>query len=151
MSQEQMDNVLRSLEEMNDKLRVLEDIEEIKKLHTNYVYWMCNHRWDDMLNCFTEDAVLNVQGDERRGKEEIEDLFKHFLADRIKLNDGHIVGQPVINVEGDKATGYWILYLFFSDPVSWMQGRQECEYVRDYGKWKFQTMRFINPWPELPV
>ncbi len=150
MTQDELKTVKRSLEALTERVQVLEDIEDIQKLQRNYVYWMCNLQWDDMLTCFTEDAVLNVQGDVRRGKREIEDLFRNFLAQRIKLNDGHIMGQPVISVEGDKAKGYWILYLFFSEPVSWMQGRQECEYVREYGKWKFSSMQFINPWPPQP-
>jgi len=42
------------------------------------------------------------------------------------------------------------LYLFFSEPVYCMQGRQKCEYVREYDSWMFSSMQFINPWPQQP-
>jgi ketosteroid isomerase-like protein len=151
--QDELKNVKNSLEVLAKRVQVLEDIEEIQKLHRNYVYLMCNLQWDDMLTFFTEDATLNVQGEQpRKGKKEIADLFKNVLATRIKLNDGHMVAQPIISVNGDRAKGYWILYLFFSEPsVRWMQGRQECEYVKVNGKWKFCSMQFINPWPVIPA
>lgn len=140
-----------TLDELGKRVQVLEDIEEIKKLHTNYIYWLCKLQWDNMLDCFAEDATLELMDQGvRKGKQEISEVFHNVLAKMIKLNDGHFVGQPVISVNGDKAKGYWILYLFFSEPsVRWMQGRQECEYVKVDGKWKFSSVKFINPWPEL--
>jgi len=136
-------------EELEKKIKVLEDIEEIKKLHINYVYLLCDLQWDDMLDCFAENATLDLldQG-VRKGKKEIGEVFHNVLAKMIKRTDGHFVGQPVISVDGDKAKGYWILYLFFAEPaVRWMQGRQDCEYVRVNGKWKFSSVKFTNPWP----
>ena len=140
-----------TLDELVKRVQILEDIEEIKKLHTNYIYWLCKLQWDNMLDCFAEDATLELMDQGvRKGKQEISEVFHNVLAKMIKLNDGHFVGQPVISVNGDKAKGYWILYLFFSEPsVRWMQGRQECEYVKVGGKWKFSSVKFINPWPEL--
>lgn len=139
-----------TLDELEKRVQVLEDIEEIKKLHINYIYWLCKLQWDDMLDCFAEDATLDLMDQGvRKGKREISEVFHNVLAKMIKLNDGHFVGQPVISVNGDKAKGYWILYLFFSEPsVRWMQGRQECEYVKVDGRWKFSSVKFINPWPE---
>lgn len=139
----------KAIELLAKRVQLLEDIEEIKKLHINYIYWLCNLQWDDMLSCFTENAALDIQGERlRKGKTEIADLFHSVLAKMIKRSDGHFVGQPVISVNGNKAKGYWILYLFFAEPsVRWMQGRQECEYVKVDGKWKFSSMKFINPWP----
>ena len=138
-------------DELEKRVQLLEDIEEIKKLHINYIYWLCKLQWDDMLDCFTEDATLDLMDQGvRKGKREISEVFHNVLAKMIKLNDGHFVGQPVISVNGNKAKGHWILYLFFSEPsVRWMQGRQECEYVKVDGKWKFSSVKFINPWPEL--
>ena len=140
-----------TLDELVKRVQILEDIEEIKKLHTNYIYWLCKLQWDNMLDCFAEDATLELMDQGvRKGKQEISEVFLNVLAKMIKLNDGHFVGQPVISVNGDRAKGYWILYLFFSEPsVRWMQGRQECEYVKVGGKWKFSSVKFINPWPEL--
>jgi len=138
-----------TLEELEKRIKVLEDIEEIKKLHINYVYLLCNLQWDDMLDCFAENATLDLlDHGVRKGKKEISEVFHNVLAKMIKPTDGHFVGQPVISVDGDKAKGYWILYLFFSEPsVRWVQGRQDCEYVKINGKWKFSSVKFSSPWP----
>lgn len=138
-----------TLEELEKRVKVLEDIEAIKKLHINYVYLLCNLQWDDMLACFAEDATLELpdQG-VSKGKKEISGVFHNVLAKMIKRNDGHFVGQPVISVKGDRAKGHWILYLFFAEPeVKWLQGRQDCEYVRVGGEWKFSSVKFTAPWP----
>lgn len=138
-----------TLEELEKRVKVLEDIEDIKKLHINYVYLLCNLQWDDMLDCFAENATLDLlDHGVRKGKKEIDEVFHNVLAKMIKRTDGHFVGQPVISVDGDKAKGYWILYLFFAKlPVRWMQGRQDCEYVKINGEWKFSSVRFTSPWP----
>lgn len=138
-----------TLEELKRRVKVLEDIEAIRQLHVKYVYLLCEQRWDDMVECFAEDATLELldQG-VAKGKKEISGVFHNVLAERIKCNDGHLVGQPVITVEGDKAEGYWIIYLFFVEPeVKWLQGRQDCEYVRVKGEWKFGKVKFTAPWP----
>jgi hypothetical protein len=138
-----------TLEELEKRVKVLEDIEAIKQLHINYVYLLCKLQWDDMLACFAEDATMELldQG-VCKGKEEISGVFHNVLAKMIKRNDGHFVGQPVITVKGDKAKGHWILYLFFAEPeVRWLQGRQDCEYVRVNGEWKFSSVKFTAPWP----
>lgn len=138
-----------TLEKLEKRVKVLEDIEAIKKLHINYVYLLCNLQWDDMLECFAEDATMELldQG-VSKGKKEISGVFHNVLAKMIKRNDGHFVGQPIITVNRDKAKGHWILYLFFAEPeVRWLQGRQDCEYIRVKGEWKFSSVKFTAPWP----
>jgi hypothetical protein len=135
--------------ELEKRVEVLEDIEAIKKMHVSYIYLLCDLQWDRMLGCFAEDATLELLGQGVvKGKQEISAVFHNVLAERVTRKDGHFVGQPVITVEGDKAQGRWIMYLFFAEPeVRWLQGRQDCEYVRVNGEWKFKTMKFTAPWP----
>jgi len=135
---------------LEKRVKVLEDIEAIKKFHINYVYLLCEQRWDDMVECFAEDATMELlDSGVVKGKKEISGVFHKVLAERIKRNDGHLVGQPIITVNGDKAKGQWLLYLFFAEPeVRWLQGRQDCEYVRVNGEWKFSKVKFTAPWPE---
>jgi hypothetical protein len=135
--------------ELEKRVKALEDIEAIKQLHINYVYLLCDLQWDKMLECFAEDATMELldQG-VAKGKKEIGHVFHNVLAERITRSDGHFVGQPIITVNGDRAKGHWILYLFFAEPeVKWLQGRQDCEYVRVNGEWRFKTMKFTAPWP----
>ncbi len=145
-----------TLEEMEKKIREIEDIEEIKKLHRQYVYWVNSRQWDDILNCFAEDAWVHIERRPLfRGKKEIEKLFKIDIAkNNEKTNGCHFVMQPLIKVDGDKATGSWFMCIVFaieqpSGPtLAWRQGRHDCEYVKVDGKWKYQSIKFSNTSPE---
>jgi hypothetical protein len=149
MTQGEPENTTVKINNLEKRIQVFEDIEAIKILHRNYVYWLCNLQWDEMLGCFTEDALMDIAGDRlRNGKADIADFFQTVLAKMVTRKDGHMVGQPVISVEGTKAHGYWILFLFFSEPaMRWLQGRQEVEYEKINGQWLISNMKFINPWP----
>jgi hypothetical protein len=138
----------KTVQVLKKKMQVYEDIEAVKNLHISYVYALSNMQWDDMVECFADDALLDVGGLKASGKAEISGVFHNILAKNLTLKDGHFVGEPIVSVKGKKATAIWILYLFYSQPaVRWAQGRQEVEYVKIRGKWKIKTMKFINPWP----
>ena len=146
-----------TLEELQKKVTALEDMEEIKALHREYVFWLNSQQWDEMIDCFAEDASadIGVHG-LRRGREEITKLFKVTMANQLSgWNGGHFVTQPVISVNGDKATGHWFLHIFIfltqtpeGPSYKWVQGRYDCEYVKVNGKWKFSLLKFRQPWPE---
>ena len=139
-----------TLEELEKRIRVLEDIEAIKKLHREYVYALASQQWDDMLDCFTDDGIADIwQWGPRKGRKEIMELV-YTVFNKLEKTPGHLACQPVISVEGDRASGYWILYLFpHREPMTWMQGRHDCEYVKIDGKWKFSSVKFTRPWPEV--
>jgi hypothetical protein len=68
-----------------------------------------------MLDCFTEEAVTDLWDHGLyKGKKEIEAQFKGDLANIVKPTEGHLIGQPIINVRGNKADGQWIMYYFCS-------------------------------------
>jgi len=148
MSQEEIEKLTDVIEELSDRLRELEDIEELKCLQTNVNYWLCNRQWDDIVNSFASGAIVNYRGEERTGREQIEDFFKNVLARQVTPDTGYIIGQPILVVQVDKASGYWMQHQVFSNPVRWVQGRQECDYIKDYGVWKIKYLRFVSPWPE---
>lgn len=137
-----------TLEQLEKRLRVLEDIEAIKVLHRNYVYALASQQWDDMLDCFAENSAANIWTHGlRQGKKEIGELFNSFEG-KILPTHGHLVAQPVITIDGDTAEGYWILYLFLPAPEAmWVQGRYDCKYIRVDGKWKFSYLKYTRPWP----
>ena len=142
--------------ELEKRIQALEDVEEIKKLHRQYVYWLNGHQWEEMVNCFTDDAVINIgKHGLRKGKEEITKLFTVDVARvNAKWNGCHFVTQPIINVDGDKATGKWFLCVCILDidsptksPLGWGHGRYDCEYVKVGGEWKFSSLiNFPDTW-----
>lgn len=135
---------------------VLKSIEEIKALHREYMYCVNNRQWDDVVNCFTEDAsVLLPRHGLFKGKERISELYKVWVekSNLGQGRDAHCVLQPIINVKGEYATGKWLMYIFISDHTSGnvlriIQGRHDVEYVKTGGKWKISSLIFTRPWPE---
>jgi ketosteroid isomerase-like protein len=139
-------------------IRRLDDIQNIKDLHREYVYRVANCEWDQVIDCFTEDCSVNLsKWGLRKGKESLQKLFKHDIAHNNmgKGRDSHVATMPVINVDGDKAQGHWLMYVFISDPdtgkaLRWFAGRHDAEYRRVDGRWKIQKIVYTAPWPRTP-
>jgi ketosteroid isomerase-like protein len=144
-----------TLEELEKEIRALEAREEIKQLHRDYAFWLTNKQYDEIMTCFAENAIAKIRTPEvHKGKLEIEKRFREDIAKRPTPKGGHMLIQPVITVDGDTARGYWTMLHFFYDtdtpgsPIRWKQGRYDCEYIREDGKWKFSSLYWAAPWPE---
>lgn len=140
-----------------ERLKRLEDIKDIEDLHREYVYWASNCEWDNVLDCFTDDAhaVIGVHPP-ATGKDELSRLFRVNVHNRNegKGRDSHFATQPVIKVNGDTANGHWLMYILISDMETgnakrWAAGRHDVEYVRVNGQWKIKDIIWARPWPNL--
>jgi hypothetical protein len=151
----------KELDGMKQRIRAIEGLEAIKKLHRDYIFWLSNHQWDDMVECFTEDAVAWIgKHGEQKGKEAIRASFDSDISKVAAYQKGgQILIQPVITVDGEKADGYWSWYRLnthFTSPAgqtvslfgSNMQARYDCEYKKENGQWKFSKLKLTRPWPE---
>ena len=136
-----------NLEEFMLKVQKLDDLEEIKKLHREYISCIDKMETYKVHEMFIEDGTAEIQDSGIiRGKKAIEELYSRgYLSQRKERTDGHLCGEPIISVDGDKAKGLWTVYIFFSVPsVQWTKGINDCEYVKENGKWKFSKLRFVR-------
>jgi hypothetical protein len=146
-----------TLEEIEKRLRVLEDIEEIRQLQSRYVNCLTTIQWDDLVDCFAENGVVDLPTGIARGKKEIEKYFKEKIAITHIGMEGNFVVHPVISVDGDRATASWLLFTYFSmphkiqiapaltadeDAPDWMSGFYDMEYVRENGVWKISLLKW---------
>ena len=130
--------------ELEKRIRILEDLEEIMKLQRQYMYWFDNHEWAKVANCFAENATVQIRNDPlRKGKKEIAEQYAT-RGKGVTGNDAHFVGQPIISIDEDTAKGYWNVCILFAEPIRWVQGRNECEYNKENGKWKFSSLKFTR-------
>jgi hypothetical protein len=152
-----------ALIDLQKRIQVLEDIEEIKKMHRQYVFWLATHEhWEDMVTCFTEDAIVDIRiYGPKFGKAEITKLFRNIISEARVMPDspraGHFLMQPVIDVNEDRAIGHWLLDRMFDDvttpggpTLKMMRGRYDCEYKKENGRWKFRYLKWTVPWPVPP-
>ena len=76
-----------TLEELKKRVTELEDLEEIKELHRQYVFWLNSQQWEEMIDCFAENAIADIgETGLRKGKEEIAKLFKNNISVSNKMN-----------------------------------------------------------------
>ena len=137
-----------SLEDLEKRVKAIEDMEEVKKLHQKYISLMDNLQYEQVLDLFTEDATSEVRrSGVKRGRKEMEQIYLGTLAKNRGATryDGHLAIQPEITVDGDTAKGTWLIYMLFSRPtVHWVQGKNECEYRKENGQWKISKLKFTR-------
>jgi hypothetical protein len=126
-------------------VRKLLDIEEIKQLKARYAA-ACDDDYapDELAALFTEDAIWDggFMG-YAKGRETIRRFFVN--ASRAVGFAVHGIGNPIIEVDGDRATGRWYLFqpmaMRGGDQAFWYCARYEDEYVRTVEGWKFQSVK----------
>ena len=139
------ENALRELEQ---RVRVTEDIQEIHELQRCYVNALICTEWDDCADCFAENAVVDVYLHEPvKGNANIRKWFKEELSITHAGREGDVLVHPVIKVDGDSAEGTWLLYMMYCYPrtgqaLFWVQGFYTMRYVRENGAWKISYMNW---------
>ena len=136
-----------TLGEIEKRLRVLEDIEQIKQLQYRYLNCVMFATYEDIGDCFAENSTINfgVPSHPIKGKGAIEKFFKEQIAKIHVGKEGDFEVHPIISVDGDKATGSWVMYIMYFYPrtgqsLFWVQGIYDVEYVRENGQWKFSLL-----------
>lgn len=137
-----------SLEDLEKRLKVLEDIEEIKRLKARYcAYCDDNYNADGIASLFTEDAVWD--GGMRGKAEGREGIRSFFIRAPQRLSFAvHMVLNPIIEVDGDMAKGTWYLFqpctYAEGDQAVWGSARYDEEYIRINGEWKFKSLKLTS-------
>lgn len=144
------------LEQLERRLQVMEDIEAIKKLKTKYCA-ACDNQYDAdaIAALFTEDAVWDGGNfGTFEGREAIRTFFQG--ASKIFPFALHQVMNPLIEVDGDTATGQWYLFqpctLGEQNQAMWLAAKYQEQYVRSSGEWQFKNLKvnaeFFTPYEE---
>ena len=121
-----------------------EDIEAIKQLKARYCE-ICDdtHNPDTIGSLFAEDGIWE-SGDfgKAQGHEGIRELFVGFRE--LFIFSQHNITNPIITVNGDRATGVWYLFGPWThtenDKAIWMTARYDDDYVKVNGEWKYQHL-----------
>ena len=152
MSPEEMEKLLlettRRLEEAERIIKINHDIEQIKQLQNKYVNALAYINWDDIIECFAEDSSIDVQfGGLIKGRQNIARFFREMLSQIHIGKEGIFAIHPLIDVNGDSATGNWLMYIMYADHRTWasrywLQGIYDVKFTRDNNVWKFKHLQW---------
>jgi hypothetical protein len=121
-------------EDMNDYRQILE-------CKYNYCYFVDRGAYDEWLALFSDDPEFDRDGTVYSNKEELRQLLRE-IDDRYDYL-AHNVFNPLIDVDGDTATGQWFALVLShrTDGLALLsQIKYTDEYVREAGDWKIQSV-----------
>lgn len=145
-----------TLEELAQRVQVLEDIEAIKKLKARYCAAADSGDEEAFVGCFSGDATWDGGSFGRyEGRDAIRGLFKS-IPNAISFAV-HYVMNPQIDVEGQQATGRWYLL----EPCTMVEGGEQAvwgsafydeDYIKTDSGWKIAnltlTQAFWSPFDQ---
>ena len=124
-------------------------IEEIKQLKARYFRFMDTKRWKDLLEVFSEDAVLDGGPEmHQEGRQNIVDFLERRNGPSLSVHHGHM---PEIEILDEvTARGIWPMFDHVERPQErgrWIQhgyGHYEEEYTKADGRWRICLLRLTR-------
>lgn len=126
-------------QDLEARLRRLEDLEEIRQLFIDYGHLLDRGDFAAYAQLFAEEGELMIGPMGRaKGRQAIEEMMSKVGGSGGSL---HLITSPVINLDGERATSHvmWTVINRGEDgnPVVGMVGHHEDELVRENGRWRF--------------
>jgi hypothetical protein len=161
MTQHELEARIAALEA---KTRILEDTEAIRTLMWSYTYSLDYGDYDKVMDCFADDAKMYIQirgpieeglhVGQFEGKEAIrEGVFMVTPQTKDRFTASHLIENPVITVEGERAKGiFYLLTPCGYERAMWGHGRYDMVFVKMDGEWKISSFvflwNFLTPYDE---
>jgi hypothetical protein len=139
------------INELEKKVRILQDIEDIKRLQKAYGFYLEHFMIDAIMDLFADRSDLVLNGAEG-GKDDLRKFFKNlsdlsqnpeFLHQAMQLS-----GIVDVSPDGETAEGRWYSLGAVAlpagkgvRPIS-LNGIYTVEYVRENSKWKINKLKF---------
>jgi ketosteroid isomerase-like protein len=138
---------MRDAEDICKSVKQPLDIQAIATLKARYCQLVDGQQYDDLAELFTEDATCDYDFmGSYKGRDEIMKKFFRELLQSATSFMAHTVHHPVIEVNGDAATGAWYLTakarLRPSSQAVWVLGVYRDGFKRVAGQWKISALTF---------
>ena len=145
--------MIANLAELEARIKRVEDIEAIKRLKYKYLRTLDSKLWDELAECFTEDATAAYSGGRYsfQGRDAIMKFLKKGLGHTIiSMHHGH---HPEIEISNDTtARGIWALedYVIITQANMGLGGAAfyQDEYVKVNGEWKIKSTGYYRTFQE---
>ena len=152
MNVEELEARVKTLE---NKVRTLQDIEQINRLQRAYGYYITHALSEDLIDLFSDspDVNLIIGKGEFKGKEGARRFFSRLNNPKNKYFFHQVMQlSGIVDVAQDRksAKGRWFgfgpcaLPDYDGGTKGWMNGVYENEYVRENDKWKIKKIRWCS-------
>lgn len=145
--------------EIESRIRKVEDFQAITNLQAKYSFLVDSLQLTELLDLFDDDFVWEVGFDQMMTVTSkpalLEVLRKTEDATTMMV---HMPTTPLIEIDGDRATGSWYLFGMLTAKTSdgegarWVHGTYDNTYVRVGEQWKFSRLSyryaFLTPYDE---
>jgi hypothetical protein len=133
----------------------LVELEAIKQLKYRYMRCLDQKLWDDIADCFTEDAVAAYSGGKYSfsGRDAIVDFLRRSMGADSFLSS-HRVHHPEIELRSaSEATGVWALEDVVIEEKWGLTIRGAAfytdEYVKEAGRWRIRRTGYKRTYEEI--
>ncbi len=131
---------------LEQRVRELEDREEIKELTARYCWHVAHGEGEAVARLFTDNGVLDMPGTDFKPVRGGEALFKFYRA-AVREPEAAIpfIQNHIIQINGDHANGTCAIEARFSrngESVT-AAGYYEDSYRRERGRWRFAERRIV--------
>jgi hypothetical protein len=139
------------IKNLEDEVRKLRDIEEIKSLQKAYGYYLEHWMSQEVIDLFSDgpDVALTLAAGTYLGKEGVKKYFNRIVATPEFFHQVmQLSGIVSVDPDGKTAKGRWYGWGSVAMPSEkgikqyFFNGIYECEYIKDSGIWKIQKMWF---------
>jgi hypothetical protein len=149
---------------LENQVRVLQDIEEIKKLQRAYGFYLEHWMAQEVVDCFSDgpDVRLDLWVGKFVGKKGVKKFFETFLSQEEQTSPEllHQVMQisGIVDIEPDSNTakGRWHGWGAIALPRGggieqfFIHGTYEVEYIKEGGIWKIKMLQFNRTYSVPP-
>lgn len=144
---------MTTLEELETRLRTLEDVHAIMQLKHRYFRLLDHKQWPELRTCFTDDVETHYESGHYQFSG-VEDVMR-FLSESLDgLREGgrfalHLGHHPEIELIGPtEARGLWTLHAPILDRDSsragWQDSFYEDEYRKEDGAWRISRIGYTS-------
>jgi hypothetical protein len=147
--------MIEEIKALQLRLARLEAKEAILSTFNQYLYSMDTGFGPDILDCYTQDAVLDVpnfpsaDGNDLHfeGKDQLAPLYADYGKDGPRIGGGHHTANIAVNVEPDIQSAQVSAYFMTTPPNGVQGGRYEgVMRLETDGKWRWQSLTITSSW-----
>jgi hypothetical protein len=146
------EEIISFLDDLEKRTGLLQDIEEVERLHAIYGYYLARNQWDDLTGIFAPDGTIEIalRGVYRGHKGIRRNLELYGVQDQLpgQLHN-HMQFQPVIHVSEDGQTALMRSRAFsmmgsYKGSGMWMGGVYENTFKKRNGVWMLYRDQVFN-------